>query len=84
LIIFLQHLEDEDDNIINMLYSLLREVHVDDEEPEALGAALLAAHQVVHPPAGLQLRQQAPRTLVTLKELSHGIDLKNLNENLQN
>ncbi len=49
-----------------MLYSLLREIHVDDEESEALGAALLAAHQVVHPAAGLQLGQQAPRTLVTL------------------
>jgi hypothetical protein len=55
LIIFLQHLEDKDDNVINMLYSLLREIHVDDEESESLGAALLAAHQVVHPAAGLQL-----------------------------
>jgi hypothetical protein len=81
---FLQHLEDKDDNIINMLYSLLREIHVDDEEPESLGAALLAAHQVVHPAAGLQLRQQATRTLVTLKELSREIDFKNLDENLQN
>jgi hypothetical protein len=83
LISFLQHLEDEDDNIINVLYSLLREIHVDDEESESLGAALLAAHQVVHPPAGLQLRQQAPRTFVTLKGLSREIDFKNLDENVQ-
>ncbi len=67
-----------------MLYSLLREIHVDDEESEAPGAALLAAHQVVHPAAGLQLGQQAPRTLVTLKVLSHEIDFKDLDENLQN
>ena len=52
---------------MDVLDALLGQVDVDDKEAESFGAALLTAHQVVHPATGLQLGQQAARTLVTYK-----------------
>ena len=62
---------------MDVLDALLGQVDVDDKEAESFGAALLAAHQVVHPAAGLQLGQQAARTLVTYIYVKKHYSLRN-------